>query len=64
MGTLTVRENLNFSAALRLPRHYSSHDRSSRINMIIEDLGLTGCAETRVRLFSFICNGDLEIDLR
>jgi len=48
MGTLTVRENLAFSASLRLPSEYSSHDRKARVEMIISDLGLDDCADTKV----------------
>lgn len=49
MGTLTVRENLQFSANLRLnPKHYSSADKKSRVNATIQDLGLTDCADTKV----------------
>lgn len=49
MGTLTVRENLQFSANLRLnPRNYSPADKKSRVNATIEDLGLTDCADTKV----------------
>lgn len=50
MGTLSVRENLLFSANLRLnPKHHSSADKNSRVNTIIQDLGLTDCADTKVR---------------
>ncbi|KAF7663306.1 hypothetical protein LDENG_00213550 [Lucifuga dentata] len=49
MGTLTVRENLLFSANLRLnPQHYSSSDKQSRVDAIIQDLSLTGCADTKI----------------
>ncbi|XP_028264073.1 broad substrate specificity ATP-binding cassette transporter ABCG2b [Parambassis ranga] len=49
MGTLTVRENLLFSANLRLnPKHYSSVDKHSRVNAIIGDLGLADCADTKI----------------
>ncbi|XP_071360623.1 broad substrate specificity ATP-binding cassette transporter ABCG2b isoform X2 [Trachinotus anak] len=49
MGTLTVRENLLFSANLRLsPKHHSSTDKHSRVNAIIQDLGLTDCADTKI----------------
>ncbi|XP_076004104.1 broad substrate specificity ATP-binding cassette transporter ABCG2b [Genypterus blacodes] len=49
MGTLTVRENLLFSANLRLKRqHHSSCDKQSKVNAIIEDLGLTDCADTKI----------------
>lgn len=50
MGTLSVRENLLFSANLRLnPQHYSSKDKRSKVDEIIKDLGLTDCANTKVR---------------
>lgn len=49
MGTLSVRENLLFSANLRLtPKYYSSEDKKSKVNEIIQDLGLTDCADTKV----------------
>ena len=48
MGTLTVRENLAFSAALRLSSEYSDSDRKARVEQIIQDLGLSRCADTRV----------------
>lgn len=48
MGTMTVRENLEFSAALRLPSDFTKKDREKRVNSIIEDLGLFRCADTRV----------------
>ena len=47
-GTLTVRENLNFSAALRLGPHYTSDERKARVNAIIDDLGLIACADSKV----------------
>ncbi|XP_013866836.1 broad substrate specificity ATP-binding cassette transporter ABCG2b [Austrofundulus limnaeus] len=49
MGTLTVRENLLFSANLRLsPKFYSSADKNSRVNSVLKDLGLTDCADTKI----------------
>ncbi|KAL5486906.1 hypothetical protein EMCRGX_G019445 [Ephydatia muelleri] len=48
MGTLTVRENLNFSAALRLPSSMSYGERKQRVEKVILDLGLTACADTKV----------------
>uniref|UniRef100_A0A7N9AM60 ABC transporter domain-containing protein n=1 Tax=Mastacembelus armatus TaxID=205130 RepID=A0A7N9AM60_9TELE len=49
MGTLTVRENLLFSANLRLnPKHHSSTEKHSRVEDIIQDLGLTDCADTKI----------------
>ncbi|XP_032417811.1 broad substrate specificity ATP-binding cassette transporter ABCG2b isoform X1 [Xiphophorus hellerii] len=49
MGTLSVRENLLFSANLRLnPKHYSSADKQERVNSILQDLGLVDCANTKI----------------
>ena len=50
MGTLSVRENLHFSAALRLPEDVSLKERNSRVDLVIQELSLTECADTRVRL--------------
>ncbi len=48
MGTLTVRENLAFSAALRLPDTISRKEREERVDDVIQELGLQACANTRV----------------
>ncbi|KAM5282641.1 broad substrate specificity ATP-binding cassette transporter ABCG2-like isoform 1-T2 [Hipposideros larvatus] len=48
MGTLTVRENLQFSAALRLPKTTTNHEKNERINMVIQELGLTKVADSKV----------------
>ncbi|KAM5191265.1 broad substrate specificity ATP-binding cassette transporter ABCG2 [Mantella aurantiaca] len=48
MGTLTVRENLQFSAALRLPRSLKQKDKDERIDQIIKELGLTKVADAKV----------------
>lgn len=48
-GTLTVRENLAFSANLRLSlKEYSSSDKEMRVDSIIQELGLKDCADTKV----------------
>ena len=47
MGTLSVRENLEFSAALRLPGHMTRAQRRERVEMVIETLGLYRCANTK-----------------
>lgn len=39
MGTLTVRENLKFSAALRLPKSVKEQEKDKRVNQIIKELG-------------------------
>ncbi|XP_065107111.1 broad substrate specificity ATP-binding cassette transporter ABCG2c [Paramisgurnus dabryanus] len=49
MGTLTVRENLAFSANLRLSlKEYSSSDKEMRVNSVIQELGLKDCADTKI----------------
>ncbi|XP_047385517.1 broad substrate specificity ATP-binding cassette transporter ABCG2-like [Sciurus carolinensis] len=47
MVTLTVRENLEFSAALRLPT-VTDHERKERINKVIQELGLSTVADSKV----------------
>ena len=49
MGTLTVRENLMFSANLRLPgKVYSQKERNHKVDKVIDELGLQACANTKV----------------
>ncbi|XP_074179791.1 broad substrate specificity ATP-binding cassette transporter ABCG2 [Rhinolophus sinicus] len=48
MGTLTVRENLQFSAALRLPKTMTNHEKNERINKVIQELGLAKVADSKV----------------
>lgn len=65
MGTLSVRENLLFSANLRLnPKDHSTEDKKNRVNEIIQDLGLTDCADTKVGSWSsdFTQNKDASCD--
>ncbi|XP_013397450.1 ATP-binding cassette sub-family G member 2 [Lingula anatina] len=48
MGTLTVKENFQFSAALRLPKTVTKEERKARVERVIHDLGLTHCADTKI----------------
>ncbi|XP_036407127.1 broad substrate specificity ATP-binding cassette transporter ABCG2 [Megalops cyprinoides] len=48
MGTLTVRENFRFSAALRLPTSVSEQEKEERVNQLIKQLGLTKVADAKV----------------
>ncbi|XP_075948030.1 broad substrate specificity ATP-binding cassette transporter ABCG2d isoform X1 [Anarhichas minor] len=48
MGTLTVRENLCFSAALRLPSSVQQSEKEARVNHLIRELGLTKVADSKV----------------
>ncbi|XP_041056944.1 broad substrate specificity ATP-binding cassette transporter ABCG2-like [Carcharodon carcharias] len=48
MGTLTVRENLQFSAALRLPRSIHNREKNERIDQVMKELGLTKVADSKI----------------
>ncbi|XP_077444626.1 broad substrate specificity ATP-binding cassette transporter ABCG2 [Stigmatopora argus] len=48
MGTLTVRENFSFSAALRLPSNVSRAVKEQKIEQLIHQLGLSRVADFRV----------------
>ncbi|XP_043912558.1 broad substrate specificity ATP-binding cassette transporter ABCG2-like [Protopterus annectens] len=49
MGTLTVRENLQFSASLRLSsQQYSSEEKQMQVNSVVRELGLQDCADTKI----------------
>ena len=50
MGTLSVRENLYFSASLRLPSSTTRKQRKERVERVIRELGLQSCADTKVRV--------------
>ncbi|CAF4325286.1 unnamed protein product, partial [Adineta steineri] len=47
-GTLTVRENLMFSANVRLPADITNNERQIRVTKVIQDLGLELCADTKM----------------
>jgi ATP-binding cassette subfamily G (WHITE) protein 2 len=47
-GTLTVRENLMFSANIRLSSNISWNERKERVERVIQELGLLSCANTRI----------------
>lgn len=46
--TLTVREALSFAAALRLPEHVSRTEKASRVEYVLEQLGLVEVANSRI----------------
>ncbi|XP_045920625.1 broad substrate specificity ATP-binding cassette transporter ABCG2-like isoform X1 [Micropterus dolomieu] len=48
MGTLTVRENFSFSAALRLPASVSQGEKEQRVDKLIQELGLGRVANSKV----------------
>lgn len=47
-GTLTVRENLMFSANVRLPKDVPFIEREEQVTKVISELGLEACADTRI----------------
>ena len=56
MGTLTVKENLLFSANLRLSnKTYNKQAREEKVNEVIEQLGLQACADTMVGIVHVAC---------
>ena len=48
MGTLSVRENLQFSAALRLPTSVSARQKAEKVESVINELGLSHVANSKV----------------
>jgi len=48
MDMLTVRENVLFSARLRLPNTIGAKVREEKVDEILLELGLKNCANTRV----------------
>ncbi len=42
---MSVRETMEFSAKLTLPQRYSEEEKQERIDLILDALGLTRCAE-------------------
>ena len=47
-GTLSVRENLLFSANLRLPKNISYQEKNDIVQQVIIQLGLEKCADSKV----------------
>ncbi|XP_062989093.1 broad substrate specificity ATP-binding cassette transporter ABCG2-like [Elgaria multicarinata webbii] len=48
-GTLSVRENLLFSANLRLPQNMKSNaEKAAKVDAVIQELGLQDCADTKI----------------
>ena len=50
-GTLSVRENIMFSASLRLSKDTSYEEKSANVDEVIHDLGLTHVADTWVSTY-------------
>ncbi|XP_067850736.1 broad substrate specificity ATP-binding cassette transporter ABCG2-like isoform X3 [Heptranchias perlo] len=47
-GTLTVRENLDFSAALRLPKDISILEKERKVNRLVKELGLSQIENSKI----------------
>ena len=50
MGTLTVKENIMFSANMRLSAEIPKEEKERRVDETIEELGLTQVANHKVGL--------------
>lgn len=48
LPSLTVRETLEFSAAVRLPESISEEEKKTRVDSILKTLGLMHVANSRV----------------
>ncbi|XP_028396482.1 ATP-binding cassette sub-family G member 2-like isoform X2 [Dendronephthya gigantea] len=48
MGLLTVRENIYFSASLRLPSSMTSEEKAQKVDKLIDELGLSKVADSKV----------------
>lgn len=54
MGTLSVRENLAFSANLRISNtSVTQQQRREKVSQVIQQLGLQDCADTKVNIYRF-----------
>lgn len=56
MGLLTVRENIYFSATLRLPSSMSSEEKGQKVDKLIDELGLSKVANSKVKYAFIACN--------
>ena len=55
-GTLTVKENIHLSAALRLPNDMDRREREEKVDEVVEELGLSHVASTMVPTYVFVLN--------
>ena len=56
LGTLSVRENIAFSAALRLPTSMTRKERADKVESVISELGLSHVAKSKVRCLVHIAS--------
>lgn len=48
IGTLTVREHLQFQARVRMDRHFNAKERMDRVQEVIAHFGLDNCADVLI----------------
>jgi ATP-binding cassette subfamily G (WHITE) protein 2 len=48
LGCLTVKENISFSAALRLPSSMGKQKKQARVETVLSDLHLNAVADFKV----------------
>ena len=56
MGTLSICENLYFSAALRLPSKMSHKERKMRVDKVVQELGLENVQNSKVNMTCVLCH--------
>ncbi|UJR17472.1 hypothetical protein I4U23_004367 [Adineta vaga] len=62
-GTLTIRENIMFAANTRHGTNVSLEERTYRVRQLIEQLGLTNRADTKIGLDVSIARNVMELFL-
>jgi len=55
-GTLTVRENVYFSALMRLPPEMTKDEKLEKVDEVIEELGISHVADTLVCMSTLSIN--------
>jgi ATP-binding cassette, subfamily G (WHITE), eye pigment precursor transporter len=55
--TLTVREHLTFHAMVRMPKETQTHIKNERVEAILLDVGLQGCADALIGGSSSLIRG-------
>ena len=57
---MTVRENFMFSANVRLPSTVTKAEKEKRVDEVINALGLTHCADTKVNDVITFCYSSVQ----
>ncbi|CAG2114057.1 unnamed protein product [Medioppia subpectinata] len=48
IGNLTVREHMSFQSRVRMDQSMTKESRDSRVNQVLQELGLVKCADTKI----------------